>query len=65
MTVKPAEASPARTGGYARRLAIRAPRERVFAAIATLDGPRHWWTTLVTGSAAPGRRAALRLRRAG
>jgi uncharacterized protein YndB with AHSA1/START domain/ketosteroid isomerase-like protein len=42
-------ASPA--GGYARRLVINAPRERVFEAIATVDGPRHWWTADVTGSA--------------
>ena len=39
---------------YARQLTIAAPRERVFAAIATVDGPRHWWTTVVTGSAAVG-----------
>jgi activator of Hsp90 ATPase-like protein len=26
----------------------------VFGAIATVDGPRHWWTTIVTGSDAPG-----------
>jgi uncharacterized protein YndB with AHSA1/START domain/ketosteroid isomerase-like protein len=39
---------------YARQLTIEAPRERVFAAIATVDGPRHWWTTIVTGSAALG-----------
>ena len=38
-------------GGYVRRLIIQAPRERVFEAIATADGPRHWWTTDVTGSA--------------
>jgi uncharacterized protein YndB with AHSA1/START domain len=38
-------------GGYAVRLLIRAPRERVFDAIATVDGPRHWWTTVVSGSA--------------
>ena len=37
---------------YTRRLIIGAPRERVFDAIATVDGPRHWWTTKVTGSAA-------------
>jgi uncharacterized protein YndB with AHSA1/START domain len=37
--------------GYTRRLVIGAPRERVFDAIATVDGPRHWWTTTVTGSA--------------
>ena len=41
-------------GGYTRRLIIRAPREHVFDAIATVDGPRHWWTTKVTGSAAAG-----------
>jgi uncharacterized protein YndB with AHSA1/START domain len=39
---------------YARQLTIAAPRERVFAAISTADGPRHWWTTIVTGSAALG-----------
>jgi uncharacterized protein YndB with AHSA1/START domain len=41
-------------GGYARRLVIEAPNERVFDAIATIDGPRRWWTTKVTGSAAVG-----------
>jgi len=40
--------------GYARRLAIGAARERVFDLIATLDGPRRWWTTMVSGSADPG-----------
>ncbi|HEX6522803.1 MAG TPA: SRPBCC domain-containing protein [Streptosporangiaceae bacterium] len=40
--------------GYVRRLVIGAPSERVFDAIATVDGPRHWWTTKVTGSAAAG-----------
>ena len=39
---------------YARQLTIRAARERVFDAIATVDGPRHWWTTIVTGSTALG-----------
>ena len=39
---------------YTRQLTILAPRERVFGAIATVDGPRHWWTTIVTGSAAVG-----------
>jgi uncharacterized protein YndB with AHSA1/START domain len=39
---------------YARKVTIAAPRDRVFAAIATVDGPRHWWTTIVTGSAALG-----------
>ena len=37
---------------YTRHLSIDAARERVFDAIGTLDGPRHWWTTIVTGSAA-------------
>ncbi len=39
---------------YARQLTIHAAPERVFGAIATLDGLRRWWTTIVTGSAAPG-----------
>jgi uncharacterized protein YndB with AHSA1/START domain len=39
---------------YARQLTMPAARERVFEAIATMDGPRHWWTTIVTGSAALG-----------
>ena len=39
---------------YARQLAIGAARDRVFEAVGTVDGPRHWWTTIVTGSAALG-----------
>ena len=39
---------------YARQLTIAAVRQRVFDAIATVDGPRHWWTTLEPGSAAAG-----------
>jgi hypothetical protein len=39
---------------YAWQLTIGAARQCVFDAIATLDGPRHWWTTVVTGSAAAG-----------
>ena len=27
---------------YVRQLTIEAPPERVFGAIGTLDGPRHW-----------------------
>jgi len=46
------EVSASPLGEYARRLIIHAERERVFDAIATVDGPRHWWTTKVTGSAA-------------
>jgi uncharacterized protein YndB with AHSA1/START domain len=47
-------ASASAADGYRRRLTIQASRERVFNAIATVDGPRHWWTTIVTGSAAAG-----------
>src|SRR6516162_4298329 len=39
---------------YARQIAIGAARDRVFEAVGTVDGPRHWWTTMVTGSAALG-----------
>ena len=39
---------------YDRQLSISAAREHVFGAIATLDGLRHWWTTIVTGSPTPG-----------
>jgi len=54
MTTKPSDVPGARTTMYARQLTIGAARPRVFDAIATLDGPRHWWTTVVTGSAAAG-----------
>ena len=39
---------------YPRQLTIHAAAGQVFAAIATLDGLRSWWTTIVTGSPAPG-----------
>jgi uncharacterized protein YndB with AHSA1/START domain len=39
---------------YARRVAFAAQRDRVFDAIATLDGLRGWWPTPVRGSAARG-----------
>ena len=39
---------------YARQIALVAARDRVFEAVGTVDGPRHWWTTMVTGSAALG-----------
>ena len=54
MRTTPGEATQAQTPRYARQLTILAPRERVFDAIGTLDGPRHWWTTIVTGSATAG-----------
>jgi uncharacterized protein YndB with AHSA1/START domain len=54
MTTQPGQAIPVQDLTYARQLTIRASRERVFDAIATLDGPRHWWTTIVTGSATTG-----------
>jgi len=44
---------------YARSLTVQAPAERLFEAIATLDGLRGWWTPLVKGSDAPG--GAIRL----
>ena len=53
MTTKPG-AGTAEATTYARQRTIRAAHERVFGAIATLDGLRHWWTTIVTGSTAPG-----------
>jgi uncharacterized protein YndB with AHSA1/START domain len=40
--------------GYARRLTIQAAQEHVFGLLATVDGPRRWWTTVVSGSAEPG-----------
>jgi uncharacterized protein YndB with AHSA1/START domain len=40
--------------GYERRVAIGAPRERVFDAIGTVQGIRNWWTPIVTGSAEVG-----------
>ncbi|MDB5213239.1 MAG: Activator of Hsp90 ATPase 1 family protein [Myxococcaceae bacterium] len=39
---------------YARRVAFGASCERVFDAIATLDGLRGWWTPLVSGSPSTG-----------
>jgi uncharacterized protein YndB with AHSA1/START domain len=39
---------------YARTLTIDTPRERVFDAVATLEGLAGWWTTLVDGRAEPG-----------
>jgi uncharacterized protein YndB with AHSA1/START domain len=54
VTAKPGAGPAAEATAYARQLTIHAPPERVFDAIATLDGLRRWWTTIVTGSAAPG-----------
>ena len=45
---------PGQADGYARTLSISAPCETVFDALATLDGPKDWWTPLVTGSAETG-----------
>jgi uncharacterized protein YndB with AHSA1/START domain len=50
VTAKPGEAPVA----YTQQLTIHAAAERVFGAIATLDGLRRWWTAIVTGSADPG-----------
>ena len=57
MTTEPGESTATQAEAYARQLTIQASRERVFDAIGTLDGPRHWWTTIVTGSAAAGGRS--------
>ena len=46
---------------YARQLTIHAARGQVFRAIATLEGLRCWWTTIVTGSADPGGKLHFRL----
>src|ERR1700726_2740201 len=40
--------------GYRHSMHVRAGRERVWDAVGTVDGPRHWWTTEVSGSAAAG-----------
>lgn len=37
--------------GYTRDVAIQAPRDIVFDAVATLRGLRSWWTPIVTGTA--------------
>jgi len=37
--------------GYQQSIQVRAARERVWDAVGTVDGPRHWWTTIVSGSA--------------
>jgi uncharacterized protein YndB with AHSA1/START domain len=39
---------------YARRIAFRMPCERVFDAVATLEGLRGWWTPLVQGTPTAG-----------
>ncbi len=49
--------------GYRQSIRVRAPRERVWDAVGTVDGPRHWWTTVVSGSAEAG--GALRFGFAG
>lgn len=40
--------------GYRQSIRVRAPRERLWDAVGTVDGPRHWWTTAVSGSAEAG-----------
>ncbi|MBW8486964.1 metalloregulator ArsR/SmtB family transcription factor [Actinomadura parmotrematis] len=39
---------------YTARLVLRAPAERIHAAVTTLDGLRGWWTRDTTGGTAPG-----------
>jgi len=50
VTAKPGETPAA----YTQQLTIHAAAERVFDAITTLDGLRHWWTSIVTSSGDPG-----------
>ena len=54
MTAQPGEAPVGTATAYVRQLTIHAAPQRVFDAVATLDGRRRWWTTIVTGSAASG-----------
>ncbi len=44
----------AMTAAFTRRRTLNSSAERVFAAIATLEGLRGWWTPLVQGTAAAG-----------
>ena len=39
---------------YRRRVDIRAPRDRIFDAVGTVEGLRGWWTPLVVGAAETG-----------
>jgi hypothetical protein len=55
VTAKPGEAPAAEATACARQLTIHAAAGRVLGAIATPGGLRRWWTTVVTGSAVPGR----------
>ncbi len=48
------ERSLADAGDYARTMTIAAPCGTVFDALATVDGPKGWWTTRVSGSAETG-----------
>ena len=48
------DAQPQSEDAYRCRLAIRAPRERVFDAVATVEGVRGWWTPIASGSPAAG-----------
>jgi uncharacterized protein YndB with AHSA1/START domain len=54
VTANSSELPAGETAVYVRRLTIQAAGERVFDAVATLDGLRNWWTTVVTGSTALG-----------
>jgi uncharacterized protein YndB with AHSA1/START domain len=54
MSASPGQARAAEAAAYARQLTIHARTEKVFGAIATVDGLRRWWTAIVTGFAVPG-----------
>ena len=42
------------TSHYTHRIELRAPRDRIYDAVATIEGVRSWWTRIVCGSAEPG-----------
>ena len=42
------------------RIGIKAPADRVYAALATIDGLSGWWTRHTTGQSQPGGRVAFR-----
>jgi uncharacterized protein YndB with AHSA1/START domain len=52
MSRAPAQSDPA--GDYGRALVVAASPERMFDAIATLDGLKRWWTPRASGSDRPG-----------
>ena len=54
MTSKLSKTSGNRGRDFLREIAVRVPADRLFDAIATVDGVRAWWTPLVTGTSRRG-----------